>query len=149
MKLRRILMGMAIIAAGAFSTASASDHYSRDASVLPTVSRELISKNFKAGVSLIKVDKTLGRVDDYEVTLTDGTEISFDRQGNLKEVDTSKNKVVPSKLVPDGITRYVSSSHKGQHIVSLERTRSGWEIELSNGIDMKFDRQGNFLKYDD
>ena len=76
MKLKRIIMGMAIMMAGVFS-ASASDSFSRDVSILPTVAQELIGKNFKANVSLIKVDKTLGHIDEYDVVLTDGTEISL------------------------------------------------------------------------
>lgn len=148
MKLKRIIMGMAIMMARVFS-ASASDSFSRDVSILPTVAQELIGKNFKANVSLIKVDKTLGHIDEYDVVLTDGTEISFDRQGNLKEIETSQSKSVPKGLVPASIARYITSSHKGQHIVSLERKRNGWDIELSNGIDIRFDKEGNFLRYDD
>lgn len=134
--------------AGVF-TASASDTFSRDISTLPTVARELIAKHFKANVSLIKVDKTLGHIDEYDVVLTDGTEISFDNKGNMKEVETSEAKAVPKGLVPAAITNYVASSHKGQHIVSLERKRSGWEVELSNGIDIRFDKEGRFVRYDD
>lgn len=148
MKLKRIIMGVAIMLAGAFS-ASASDSFSRDASTLPTVARELISKNFKAGISLIKIDKTLGHVDEYDVVLTDGTEISFDSKGNFKEVETAEAKAVPKGLVPAEITTYITSSHKGQHIVSLERKRNGWDVELSNGIDIRFDKNGTFLRYDD
>ncbi|WP_295731979.1 PepSY-like domain-containing protein [uncultured Muribaculum sp.] len=148
MKIKRIIMGVAIAMAGVF-TASASDTFSRDISTLPTVARELIAKHFKANVSLIKVDKTLGHIDEYDVVLTDGTEISFDNKGNMKEVETSEAKAVPKGLVPAAITNYVASSHKGQHIVSLERKRSGWEVELSNGIDIRFDKEGRFVRYDD
>ena len=148
MKLKRIIMGLAIMFVGALS-ASASDTLTRDASTLPTVARELISKNFKAGISLIKIDKTLGHIDEYDVVLTDGTEISFDNKGNFKEVETAEAKAVPNGLVPAGITTYIATSHKGQHIVSLERKRNGWEVELSNGIDIRFDKNGTFLRYDD
>lgn len=148
MKIKRIIMRVAIAMAGVF-TASASDIFSRDISTLPTVARELIVKNFKANVSLIKVDKTLGHIDEYDVVLTDGTEISFDNKGNMKEVETSETKAVPKGLVPAAITNYVASSHKGQRIVSIEKKRNGWEVELSNGIDIRFDKEGRFVRYDD
>ena len=81
--------------------------------------------------------------------LTDGTEISFDRQGNWKEVETSAQKSVPSAFVPAAAQRYVKEQHKGQHIVGIERTRGGYDVELSNGIDIKFNDAGSFVKYDD
>lgn len=148
MKLGKLLAAALLTVAVAFS-ASARDEYLRDSSSLPKAAQSTLSKNFKAKVSLIKVDKSFGRIDKYDVVLTDGTEISFDRQGNWKEVETSAQKSVPSAFVPAAAQRYVKEQHKGQHIVGIERTRGGYDVELSNGIDIKFNDAGSFVKYDD
>ena len=137
MKLGKLLAAALLTVAVAFS-ASARDEYLRDSSSLPKAAQSTLSKNFKAKVSLIKVDKSFGRIDEYDVVLTDGTEISFDRQ-----------KSVPSAFVPAAAQRYVKNQHKGQHIVGIERTRGGYDVELSNGIDIKFNDAGSFVKYDD
>jgi hypothetical protein len=42
----------------------------------------------------------------------------------------------------------VKKTHSGTRIVGIERERNGFEVTLNNGIDMKFDKNGNFLKYD-
>ncbi len=124
------------------------DNYSRDASVLPTAARNVLAKNFKSKVSLIKIEKELGRTNEYEVILTDGSEITFDRNGNWNEVEVRKNASVPSGFVPAGVYTYIRSNHKGAKVIGIEKKRNSYEVELSNGIDMQFDLNGKFLKYD-
>lgn len=138
-----MLMAMLVV-----GVASAADEYSRNPLVLPTAARTTLDRNFKAEVSIIKIDKTLGRVDDYEVVLTDGTEIKFDRSGNWKEIEVARDRKIPADFVPAGVATYVKNYHKGANVVGIEKERSGYEVTLSNGVDMKFDKQGNFKRYD-
>lgn len=132
----------------AVTAANARDKYYRDASVLPVAAQTQLKKAFKAQVSLIKVDKSLGRVNEYEVVLADGTEIEFDRAGNWKSVEVGKGAEVPAAIVPESIRKYVKKTQK-QKIVGIEKGRSHYEVELANGVDMIFDFSGNFVRYDD
>lgn len=134
---------------GLSGAACARDVYSRDASSLPLAAQEVVTRNFKGKVSVIKIDKELGFVSDYEVVLTNGAEIQFDRNGNWESIEMPVNKSVPNGLVPKGVNQFVRENHKGLKIVGLERDRRGYEVQLSNGVEMKFDRQGNFQRYDD
>lgn len=129
--------------------ACAGDTYAHDASVLPAAAKSTLANNFKAGVSVVKIEKTLGMIKEYEVVLQDGTEISFDKDGNWENVETNKNKKVPSAFIPKGVQNFVSKTHPGTHVVGIDKERNGYDVELSNGIDIKFDKQGNFKKYDD
>lgn len=140
---------MLIMVLGLSAAAMANDTYSHDPSVLPQPARNMLAKNFKAKVSVIKIDKTLGRVDDYEVVLTDGTEISFDRQGAWDNIETANTGAVPSALVPLAIRKHVSKNYLSVRIVGIDKERRGYDIELSNGVDLKFDKAGNFVGYDD
>ncbi len=133
---------------GLSTTAMASDKYVHDASVLPKGAQTTLSKNFKSKVSVVKVDKDFGRVSEYEVVMTDGAEVTFDRDGNWKEVEVNVSKSVPSGFVPAGVTNYVKANQKGQRVVGIEKTRGGYDVELSNGVEMKFDKDGNFIRYD-
>ena len=65
-----IIAAIAIL--GISAAASARDGYTRDLSVLPTAARTVISDNFKAKISVIKVEKSFGRVSEYEVILNTG-----------------------------------------------------------------------------
>ena len=58
------------------------------------------------------------------------------------------NNAVPSSVVPKAISDYVSRNYKGQKIVELEINKNNYEVQLRNGLELKFDRSGRFLKAD-
>lgn len=145
--MKKFLLLIALVA-GAFAVSEARDTYAHDASVLPEAARTTIANNFKAGVSVVKIDKDFGRVSEYDVILDDGTEIGFDRNGNWDNVEVNNSKSVPSSLVPENIRKTVAKMQPKQRIVGIDKERRGYDIELSNGVEMKFDRDGNFLRYD-
>lgn len=134
---------------GIAAVGQAKDKYAHDASVLPKAAQPVIANNFKAKVSLVKIDKDFGRVSEYEVILTDGSEVTFDRDGNWKNVEVKVSGSVPSAFIPAGVANYVKAYHKGQKVIGIEKEGSGYEVELSNGIDMKFNKNGEFVRYDD
>lgn len=146
--MKKFLLALAV-AVAAVGAARAADEYAHDAAVLPKAAREMIASNFKSAVSVVKIDKDFGRVSEYEVVLADGTEVSFDAAGNWENVEVAKSSEVPSAVVPKGVREYVAANHKGQRVVGIEKERRGYDVELSNGIDMKFSRDGAFLRYDD
>ena len=75
--IKRLLIALVAVI-GVSAAAVARDTYAHDASVLPKAAQTTLSQNFKARVSVVKIDKDFGRISDYEVILTDGTEITFD-----------------------------------------------------------------------
>lgn len=144
--MKKIFLTLAIVSSLALSV-QARDRYERTDASLPQAAKELL-KNFKAKVSLVKIDKSLGFIDDFEVTLTDGTEVTFDAKGNLDSVDVPASKAVPATIVPEKITSYVKSNYKNAKIVTLDKETYGYDVELNNGIEIKFDKKGNFKRYD-
>lgn len=142
------LVLMVLLTLGVGTSLYARDSYSRDASALPETARTTISDNFKAKVNIVKTDKELGRVNSYDVILTDGSEISFDRQGNWNEIEVGRYSRIPQAFIPDNVSKYVKSKHPGQKIVGIEKTRSGYEVELANNVEIIFDKQGTFMKYE-
>ena len=93
---------------------------------------------------------------DYDVTLSDYTQISFDgnMSGKLEwdEVDcghASLSKAVPAALVPAEIANYVNRLHGSQTITKIAKDDRGWDIELSNGIEIEFDKRFNVVDFDD
>lgn len=146
--MKKFLLSLVAIVGIALFT-QAKDTYAHDASVLPKAAQTVIAKNFKAKVSVVKIDKDFGRISEYEAILTDGTEISFDRDGNWENVEVGNNSSVPAAFVPEAIRRYVAANQSGQRIVGIDKERHGYDVELSNGVEMKFDKAGTFLRYDD
>lgn len=143
--MKKLIMSLALIA-GISLGASARDEYAKDSSVLPEVARTTITDNFSSEVSKVKIERTLGRVSEYEVTLADGTEISFDRNGDWGSVEAERPAAVPSTIVLAPISDYVAKNYAGTKIVSIERDRRGIEVELSNGVDLHFSHTGKFFR---
>lgn len=131
-----------------FGGIALADTYVHNDSPLPESAKSVIKKNFKSGVSVVKIDKDFGRIDEYDVVLTDGTEISFDSKGNWKDVEVSANSSVPSGFILEPINSYVKKNHPGVKIVGVEKGRKKIEVTLSNGIEIEFNKAGNFLRYD-
>lgn len=143
------IAALIIMCAVAILPMAAKDSYCHDSSCLPTAATVLLDKNFKSDVSLVKIERSFGRVSEYEVILRDGTEVKFDKSGNWKEVETSVKSKVPDSMVPAAILQYIKSHQNKSKVVGIERERSGYDVTLANGVEMKFDSQGRFLRYDD
>lgn len=144
-KLLATLIAIILVSA----TAMARDVVSRNVKDLPAAAQTTLAKNFpKQKVNHIKIDKKTFGGADYDVILSNGTEIDFDSDGNWTEVDCG-SQAVPSAFVLKAISDYVSKNFKGQKIVAVEKNSRSYEIELLNGTDLKFDRSGKFLKVDD
>ena len=137
-----MLMAIAVVA-----TASARDTYSRTPAVLPAAAQTAL-KNFKAGVSIVKIDTNGGIVRDYEVIMTDGSEIEFDASGNWTAVEVGRGKAVPAAFVPAAIQNYVKANHAKARVIGIEKDRRGYDVDLSTGVDIKFDTAGNFIRVD-
>lgn len=145
--MKHILLIVALIA-GIFS-ASARGNFSRDVAVLPPAAQTILKSNFKSDVNHIKIDKELGRISEYDVVLNDGTEITFDKSGNWKDIEVRKGSSVPDAFIPASMKSYIKQNQKNSAIVGIEKKRGGYEVELTNGVEMKFDSKGNFVRYDD
>lgn len=127
------------------------DKYSVNRDDLPQTAREFLNKHFsKSRVSMVKTDRHLLKKTDYDVKLVNGTKIEFNSKGEWTSVDC-KTKEVPSELVIKPIRNYVSKNFPETYIVSIEKKTIGFEIELNDGIELKFDRLGTFksMKLDD
>lgn len=143
--MKKILSIMLAIIVGIGAT-MARDMTTRDINVLPANARQFISTHFgKKKVSHIKVD---GRFDkEYDVILTDGSEIEFNNSGDWKEIDCGYNSV-PRSILLKSIVDHVKSNYKGRKIVGVEKKRNAYEITLDNDTELVFDRAGNFKRID-
>ena len=84
---------------------------------------------------------------DYELVLTNGTEIEFNKDGEWKDIDGKKNRI-PTAFIPKEITSYVNKSFPNTGIVKIEKERFKYSIELTNGLELDFNNKGKFLRID-
>lgn len=115
---------------------------------LPTVARQLISKNFSGKkVALAKMES--GILDkNYDVIFTNGDKLEFDKKGAWTEINC-KRSAVPSALVPSAIKNYVKQNYSSNKIVKIERDGRKYEVELSNGMEITFNNKFQVIDIDD
>jgi hypothetical protein len=116
---------------------------------LPKTAKNFLATHFK-GVTIGSAieDREIYGVDEYQVYLANGIKVEFDSRGNWKEVDGKHHKL-PQGFIPASIRNYAAKNFPNTYIVKIEKERWSYKAELSNGLDLEFDRQGNFKKIDD
>ena len=141
-----ILIGLALMTNMACAD---NDKVTNNINELPQVSRTFLSNYFNGNkVSHIKIDKDLFLIDSYDVILTDGTSVEFNRDGEWKEVKSFQQNI-PDTLIPAEIRQYVSQNYPGQKIMTVERGKRKVSVDLANGLELKFDLNGNLIDIDD
>ena len=112
---------------------------------LPAKAQTVLTTHF-SGQKVALTIKENG-FDGYDVVLQNGTKLEFDRKGNLTEVDC-KQGTVPAKLIPQAIKSYVQTNYSGQNIKKMEIDKNEHEIELSNGLDITFNKRFQVIDID-
>ena len=142
--MKKILIALLLIICGAGAASAFIDSYVIDRKNLPEQAQQMLSEYFpKAKVSLIKVDRHLLKKTDYDVKLVNGTKIEFTNAGKWKSVDC-KTREVPEGLVTKPIRNYIQKNFPDVKIVKIEKKSGGYEIVLSDGVELKFNLLGQF-----
>lgn len=90
--------------------------------------------------------------DDIDVVLSDYTKLEFRLNHEWKKVDCEHSTTftsVPATLIPEQITAYVNANFPNAIIKKLEKKYMGWEIELNNGLEVKFNKNFQVTEIDD
>ena len=85
---------------------------------------------------------------DYTVLLDDGTKIEFDSTGKWESVKTRNGKIAAG-IIPAKIVGYLAEYYHSFGVEKIERKRYGYEVELTNDLDLKFSSDGRFIGVDD
>lgn len=115
---------------------------------LPQKAQEVISHHFKGSqLSYAKYDNDLAD-QSYDVVFTDGTKIEFNRRGEWEKIECRRDTRIPQTLLPAAMVEYLTANHQGQGVVEIERDINSLEVKLSNGLDLIFNNNGTFKRYD-
>ena len=112
---------------------------------LPAAARTFVDTNFQ-GKKILYAEKDWN---SYECRLDDGTKIDFTSKGEWKQVDCHGMSAVPAVLVPEAIKQYVETNFSNCMITKIDKERHGYDIELSNDLELRFNHQGALIGMDD
>ncbi len=112
---------------------------------LPASAKTFVTNNFQ-GKKILYAEKDWN---SYECRLDDGTKINFTSKGEWKQVDCHGMSAVPAVLVPEAIKQYVETNFSNCMITKIDKEHHGYDIELSNDLELRFNHQGMLVGIDD
>ena len=85
----------------------------------------------------------------YELFLADGTHIDFDTDDMWDKIECSLTNPVPTALIPPPVASTIQANYPDAMITKIDKERNGFEVDLANGLELKFNKQGAIVDMDD
>lgn len=147
MKKSLFLLAMLVMSFGFFISCDNDDDKQIPYEKLPVAAQEFLERYFEGSeIRAIFYDKDSSDC-EYEVTFVDGSTVSFDRLGEWEEIYMPFG--IHKDLIPLKILDFVDATHPNARIIQIDRDRRDIEVALNNGLDLIFDLNYNFVRYDD
>lgn len=138
------IMGVLMISAPAY----ADNDKPIDVAQLPVSAQKVLKANFAdKKVAMAKMETGIFEK-SYDVVFTNGEKIEFDRNGNWTDI-SCKLSAVPSALIPAAIKTYATTNYPDTRILKIEKDRGEYEIKLSNGLEITFNKNFQVIDIDD
>lgn len=139
---------LALVAAFVFVCTACADRTTPiEVKQLPTTARQTLNNHFKSAKVALVTKEREGLGCTYEVTFSNGDQIEFDKNGQWTDIDCKRTQV-PGALVPSAVRNYVRANYAGSRVLELSRDRKGYEVKLSNRMELEFDKQGRLTDID-
>ena len=113
---------------------------------LPETAKNFINSNFGNNTYTSQYDSA---ENEYEVTLTNGYQLTFDTAGNWTDVDAPYGKTVPDGIVPATIAKYIKTNYASYGVNEIEKTSYGYQVDLTNEVELRFNADGGYLGMSD
>ena len=116
---------------------------------LPSASIAFIEQHFPGETILLAEKELNAGVTEYDVKLSDGTEITFDKDGEWQGVNCGTRQV-PDAIVPSNILEYVTQNFPEAFITEIEFKTlvKRYQVELNVDVELHFDKDGNLVNID-
>ena len=142
-RITTILLSLAL-----FAFVAEADNKPIDYEQLPSAAKTFIKADFPSEtISYITRDADL--LDTaYDVHFANGLKIEFNSKGEWTEISCTSSPI-DSKYIPRQIIDTVATRWPGEKFKKIERYRYGYEVEFTNRLELKFDRQFRLTEIDD
>ncbi len=135
---------LVLICAAVLSLGAWADDDSRqpiEAKKLPNMTLNIL-KSYYPDAQVVTATREKSKIKhNYEVTLDNGVDLTFDKDGQWTRVD-AHGEAIPTRMVPGKIAMYLSKSEPGAVVTRMEKDNlNNYEIELTSGVIYLFDKQ--------
>lgn len=147
MNVRKLLAFLPILL-GVWMLSSCDDEKKIDFGDLPSEARSFI-ENYFPGADILSIvqEKENGRK-EYQVKLSDGTDMEFDEDGEWTNIECYFSPL-PTGILPANVITKVEELHPEAYINGVEKELGGYVVEVTDadGIDwdMRFNAQFEYV----
>ena len=114
---------------------------------LPAKAQTLLNNHFNSQKVMLATIESGVVSRSYDVVLQNGTKLEFDKKGNLTEINC-KQGIVPALLIPQALKNYLKDNYAGQSVKKIEMNKNEYEVELTNGLDLTFNKHFQLIDID-
>ena len=137
-----------ILSLSVFALSAKADDKPIDYEQLPAAAKAFIQSDFPAlSISFITRDADLLDT-TYDVHFTNGLKLEFNSKGEWKEISNA-TALIDTKYIPKEILASIATRWPDAGIKKIERYRQGYEIELTNRLELKYDKHFRLVEIDD
>ena len=115
---------------------------------LPIKAQEFVNTYFSdQSIRFVRMEIDVKKT-EYTVRFENGMEIEFNSTGDWEEVE-SHAECLPTGFLNENILNYLSKNYPNYCTHEISKGRYKIEIELDSGLELIFNKNGEFLRYDD
>lgn len=146
--MKRRIFGLCLLAIGAvvgLQSCDKDDEKNIAVRELPQEAQRFVADYFSdQTVARTRQEKEHGTT-TYEVRFVDGTEIEFDAAGQWTHIDRPFG-TVPAGIVPEVIATDVAARYPNAGIHEIEKEPGGYEVGITNGLELYYTSDGVFVR---
>lgn len=114
---------------------------------LPSKAKSFIKSNF-SNMNILQIVKDNELFDkEYVVYFTEGSKIEFNKKGDWEDIEIKTG--VPKSILNASINNFITKNHQNTKVVDINKDKRDYEVKLDNSIEIVFNLNGDFLRYDD
>lgn len=83
----------------------------------------------------------------YDAILSENINLEFNKTKEVIDIDGVTK--LPNSVIPKNILQYVTANYPNNFITDWELDKNGQQVGLDNGLDLEFNKKGEFLRLDD
>lgn len=115
---------------------------------LPIKAQEFVTTYFSSqSILFVRMEVDVTKT-EYTVRFQNGMEIEFNSTGDWEEVE-SHAECLPTGFLNENILNYLTQNYPNCCVHEIAKGRYKVEIELNTGLELVFNKNGEFLRYDD
>lgn len=141
------LVVLAIFSAFMLTSCEKEDEFLIDISQVPSEIQTFVNTHFPEQTIISVIKETEGSAQTHDLYLDNLTKLEFNGTNNV--VDIEGQSKLPDSLLSENILIFVGLTYPENYITGWELDDSRQQIQLNNGIEIEFNRNGNFLRIDE